>query len=171
MFEEELMSEFEPTESRLRNIQARLTGFPFAPMLLVRMGYHLQKTLRDRTNAALKKYDLADTGYSVLSILYGSTDETSTASELGKACHEKPANLTRVCDDLVARGLIERGSKEGDRRSVMITLTRKGRDLIEEALPDVSAKVTSPYAELSSAELQQLADLLGRVIGKLSTTA
>lgn len=161
------MSEFEPTEKRLRNIEARVPGFPFAPILLVRLGHHLQKRLRDRTNAALKPYDMADTGYIVLAILYGSVDETSTASELSEASNEKPANLTRVCDDLAARGLIERGTRAGDRRTVLISLTAEGRALIERLLPEVSGKLSAAYAGFSPAELQQFAGFLGRVLGNL----
>ena len=161
------MSEFEPTEKRLRNIQARVPGFPFEPTLLVRLGHHLQKRLRDRTNAALKPYELADTGYIVLAILYGSADETSTASELSEACNEKPANLTRVCDDLAARGLIERGTRAGDRRSVMLSLSGKGRELIEQALPDVSGKLSVAYAGFSSAEMKQFAGFLARALSNL----
>ncbi|MGJ9417565.1 MarR family winged helix-turn-helix transcriptional regulator [Massilia sp. CMS3.1] len=161
------MSDFGPTGKRLRNIQARVPGFPFEPILLVRLSYHLQKRLRDRTNAALKPYELADTGYIVLAILYGSAQETSTASELSEACHEKPANLTRVCDDLVARGLIERGTRAGDRRNVLISLSGKGRELIEQVLPDVSGKLSAAYAGFSKAELEQFAGLLARVLGNL----
>ena len=161
------MSDFEPTEKRLRNILARVPGFPYDPILLVRLNHHLQKRLRDRTNAALKAYDLADTGYIVLAILYGSLDETSTASELSEACHEKPANLTRVCDDLAARGLIERGTRPGDRRTVLITLTDRGRELIAQLLPEVSAKLSCAFAGFTKAEMTQLAGFLARALGNV----
>jgi MarR family transcriptional repressor of emrRAB len=161
------MSDFEPTEKRLRNIEARVPGFPYEPILLVRLNHHLQKRLRDRTNAALKPHELADTGYIVLAILYGSLDETSTASELSEACHEKPANLTRVCDDLAARGLIERGTRAGDRRSVMITLRPEGRALIEKVLPEVSMKLSSAFAGFTKAEMAQFAGFLARALGNL----
>lgn len=161
------MSDFGPTEQRLRRIEARLPGFPFAPMLLVRMAYYLQKTLRDRSNAALRKYELGDTHYMVLAILYGSAGETQSASELSEACNEKPANLTRVCDELVAKSLIARGAKPGDRRAVMISLSDEGRGLIERILPEVSADVTSIYADFTPAELHQLATLTARVLRRL----
>ncbi len=165
------MSDFGPTEQRLRRIEARMPSFPFASMQLVRMTYHLQKTLRDTTNAVLKKYDLADTSYMVLAILYGSADETSTATELSEACHEKPANLTRVCDELAERGLIERTPKPGDRRAVMISLNKHGRRLIEQALPEVSARVMSAYADFTQVELLQMAELNARVLRNLASQA
>ena len=161
------MSAFGPTEQRLRRIQARMPGFPFQQMLLVRMVHHLQKTLRDRNTASLKKYDLGDTHYLVLAILYGSADETSSATELSEACNEKPANLTRVCDELVAKTLIKRSPKPGDRRAVMISLSEPGRALIERILPEVSADVSSAYAGFTPAELEQLASLTARVLGNL----
>jgi MarR family transcriptional repressor of emrRAB len=165
------MSDFGPTEQRLRRIQARLPGFPYGQMLLVRMAHHLQKTLRDKSNAALKKYELGDTHYLVLAILYGSADETQSASELSEACNEKPANLTRVCDELVAKGLIARGPKPGDRRAVMISLSAQGRGLIERILPEVSADITSVYADFTPAELHQLTTLTARVLRKLDDPA
>jgi MarR family transcriptional repressor of emrRAB len=162
------MSDFGPTEKRLRLVETRVPGFPVEQMLLVRMNYQLQKNLRDRTNAALKEYDLVDTGYMVLAILYGSPGETSTASELSEACYEKPANLTRVCDELVAKGLIERTPKPGDRRAVMISLSDQGRTLIERILPEVTAKVTTAYAGFSPAELRQQAEFHARALANLS---
>jgi MarR family transcriptional repressor of emrRAB len=162
------MSDFEPTEKRLRNIEARVPGFPYEPILLVRLNHHLQKRLRDRTNAALKPHELADTGYVVLAILYGSLDETSTASELSEACHEKPANLTRVCDDLAARGLVERGTRVGDRRTVLITLSPQGRALIERVLPEVSTKLSAAFAGFSKDEMAQFAGFLARALGNLN---
>jgi MarR family transcriptional repressor of emrRAB len=165
------MSDFGPTEKRLRRVEARIPGFPFKEMLLVRMAYHLQKSLRERSNAALKRYELGDTHYHVLAILYGSADETSTATELSEACNEKPANLTRVCDELAVKGLIARGPKPGDRRAVMISLSEQGRALIERILPEVSAELTSVYADLSQEELDQLASLTARVLRNLDNEA
>lgn len=163
------MSGFAPTNRRLRTIHARMPEFPLEPMRLVRMTHHLQKILRDKTNAALKQHALADANYMVLAVLYGSPNETSSASELGEACYEKPANLTRVCDDLQARGLIARGEKPGDRRSVMISLTKRGREVIEQALPDVSTKVTSAYEGFSDTEMQQFAAMYERLLNKLNS--
>jgi MarR family transcriptional repressor of emrRAB len=165
------MSDFGPTEQRLRRVQARVPGFPFEEMLLVRMASYLQKALRDRSNAALRKYALGDTHYTVLAILYGSLDETSTASELSEACNEKPANLTRVCDELAAKDLIKRSPKPGDRRAVMISLSDQGRALIERILPEVSADITSVYADFTPAELEQLSALTARVLGNLDGKA
>ncbi len=107
----------------------------------------------------------------MLAILYGSVDESASASELSETCHEKPANLTRVCDELVARGLIERRPKPGDRRSVMISLSDAGRALIEQAIPEVSSMVGEATAGFTTEELRQLSSLYARLLASLNGRA
>jgi MarR family transcriptional repressor of emrRAB len=164
------MSGFGPTNKRLQTIQARMPEFPLEAMRLVRMTYHLQKKLRDKTNASLKPYNLADTSYMVLAVLYGSPDESAGASELGEACFEKAANLTRVCDELEAQGLIVRGAKPGDRRSVMISLTERGRAAIEQALPAVYGHAAAACQDFSDAEMDQLTGMFARLLGNLNNS-
>eukprot|EP01032_Pedospumella_encystans_P038750 gene38750-43923_t len=78
------MSSFDATNKRLKNIHARIPEFPEEMMRLMRLTYHVQKRMKDLSNAALRKYDLVDASYMVLAVLYGSDDETSTASTLGE---------------------------------------------------------------------------------------
>jgi DNA-binding MarR family transcriptional regulator len=49
-----------------------------------------------------------------------------TVSELGAAVGTKPATMTGVLDRLESRGLITRAARPGDRRAVVIQLTRDG---------------------------------------------
>lgn len=50
-----------------------------------------------------------------------------TISELGAAVGTRPTTLTSVLDRLERRGHITRGTRAGDRRSVLIELTDSGR--------------------------------------------
>jgi len=161
------MSIFESTNQRMQTISERIPGFPLTLMRLARMTTHIQKISKDLTNAALRKHDLVEASYMVLAVLYGTDQETSTASVLGLACHEKPANLTRVCDDLEQRGLIQRGSRPGDRRSVMISLTDTGRLLVAAALPDVWHQVERGFEGLDAQALQQLEQFSMRQLANL----
>ena len=43
-----------------------------------------------------------------------------------------PSTATRMCDRLIRRGLVRRHRQAGDRRTVRITLTAEGRDLVTE---------------------------------------
>lgn len=161
------MSPFEATNKRLQTISTRIPGFPLEQMRLLRMTSYIQRHVKDLTNAALRKHDLVEASYMVLAVLYGSEGETSSASALGQASHEKPANLTRVCNDLEERGLVTRGTRPGDRRSVMITLTDAGRTLAARVLPDVYHNVTHAFDDYSAEELQVLEKLFLRQLDNL----
>jgi DNA-binding MarR family transcriptional regulator len=54
-------------------------------------------------------------------------------AELAAALAVTPSTATRMCDRLVRRGLVRRHRQAGDRRTVRITLTAAGRDLVAEA--------------------------------------
>jgi DNA-binding MarR family transcriptional regulator len=51
-----------------------------------------------------------------------------TVSQLGAAVGARPTTLTSVLDRLERRGHITRGSRAGDRRSVLVELTGSGRE-------------------------------------------
>jgi len=163
------MSSFDATNKRLKNIRSRIPAFPEDLMRLMRMTYHVQKRMKDLSNAVLRKYDLVDASYMVLAVLYGSENETSTASTLGEACMEKPANLTRVCNDLESQGLVVRGNRPGDRRCVMISLTETGRQLIEQVMPEVWERTTRAYDGFNAEDIRQQEQLFHRQLENLDT--
>jgi DNA-binding MarR family transcriptional regulator len=51
---------------------------------------------------------------------------------LAAALAVNPSTATRMCDRLVGKGLVRRHRQAGDRRSVRITLTAAGRELVAE---------------------------------------
>ncbi|GAA2250398.1 MULTISPECIES: MarR family winged helix-turn-helix transcriptional regulator [Kitasatospora] len=66
-----------------------------------------------------------------------------TVSELGAAAGTRPTTLTGVLDRLERRGHITRGTRAGDRRSVLIELTPSGHlaaDLIRQTLTDLERR-------------------------------
>ena len=69
-----------------------------------------------------------------------------TVSELGAAVGARPTTLTSVLDRLERRGHITRGTRAGDRRSVLIELTPSGRlaaDTIRQTLTDLERRALS----------------------------
>jgi DNA-binding MarR family transcriptional regulator len=71
-------------------------------------------------------------------------------------------NLTFISNQLADRGLVERAVDPDDRRSRVLVLTAKGRQVRDELVSTVLEK--TPLAALSAGELRQLAGLLGRVV-------
>ena len=104
--------------------------------------------LQRTTHATLQVLaaELADLGLTaaeinVLAIL-GETPGR-TVSEICDAAGSRPSTITSVLDRLQHRGHIARGTREGDRRVVVIELTPSGRqaaDTIRRTLASVEAR-------------------------------
>jgi MarR family transcriptional regulator, organic hydroperoxide resistance regulator len=59
--------------------------------------------------------------------------QSRSVSELAAAAGARPSTLTSVLDRLERRGYISRGTRAGDRRSVLIQLTPAGSEAAREA--------------------------------------
>lgn len=75
--------------------------------------------------------------------------------------------LTRVLDQLEARGLLRRERSREDRRSVQLRLTDPGYATIEALMPAVVDKLNCALGAFSRAELSELTRLLKKLIGDL----
>jgi DNA-binding MarR family transcriptional regulator len=71
-------------------------------------------------------------------------------------------NLTFMTNQLVDRGLVERTVDPADRRSRVLVLTAKGRQVRDEVLRTVLEK--TPLAALTDRELRQFTTLLNRAL-------
>ena len=78
-----------------------------------------------------------------------------TVSQLGASVGTRPTTLTSVLDRLERRGHITRGTRAGDRRSVLIELTDSGRE--------AAAVITRTLTDLEDRALGGLPDETVRV--------
>ena len=159
-----LAKSFAPADARLALTAKRFPAFDRETVTLARLTNFVAKGLANNANQALKRHGLNHTGYAVMVMLYGSIDQTLTPSQLVDATHEKSANITRICDDLLRQGLISREVDSVDRRKVQVRLTTAGEKRITEVLPDVVAVTRNNFALLDTAERLQLDYLLRKVI-------
>jgi DNA-binding MarR family transcriptional regulator len=87
----------------------------------------------------------------------------SQAGELARRiCHDA-GSLTRMLDQLEDRGLIARARSEIDRRVVSLSLTARGRAMVEMLLPRVVDFWNGLLGDFSHAEIRQLLGLLTRL--------
>ncbi|HSG58972.1 MAG TPA: MarR family transcriptional regulator [Woeseiaceae bacterium] len=86
------------------------------------------------------------------------------ATALARETDLSAGAMTNRIDRLEERGLVERKPDATDRRSVIVRLTRKGIEVIDEAI-HVRLKVArESLAELGKADLNRLAALLRAVV-------
>ncbi|GAA2759590.1 MarR family transcriptional regulator [Actinopolymorpha rutila] len=71
-----------------------------------------------------------------------------------------PSNATRICDRLVAARLLRRGEDPNDRRHLALTLTPKGRQLVDQMMRHRRAAVADVVARMPEAQRRRLAGAL-----------
>jgi DNA-binding MarR family transcriptional regulator len=75
--------------------------------------------------------------------------------------------LTRLIDQLEARGLVERERSREDRRAVQLRLTAAGIATLASLLPKVVDKLNFTLREFTHAEANELTRLLTKLITSL----
>lgn len=112
-------------------------------------------------NEALRPFGLRVRSYPVLALACDGLRPTQR--ELADFLRLDPSQVVALIDDLEGRGLVERRTDERDRRSKVLVPTAAGRRICAEAREAVLAAEAAPFAALSPAERETLAELLGRV--------
>ncbi len=79
--------------------------------------------------------------------------------ELGQKLLKSGGNITLVIDNLQKHGLVEKKTDPNDRRAVIISLTPKGKEYIEEVFPQHLSRIKKEFSVLTSDEKKQLAGI------------
>lgn len=91
-----------------------------------------------------------------------------SVSELARAAGTRPTTLTSVLDRLERRGHITRGPLPGDRRGVLVELTRSGREAaaaIRHAIADIEQRALGPLPVEVTAALRTALQAFSEVPG------
>ncbi|KAB7771362.1 MarR family winged helix-turn-helix transcriptional regulator [Xanthomonas maliensis] len=158
------MGSFDTTASRVDHTCQRYPDFPREPAVLVRLIKHLHKRLHTHACVKLKSYGISPPEYDILMMLYGTPTQSITPTEVAEAASEKPANITRLTDQLCEKGLIGRATSAEDRRKITLTLLPAGLALIERMLPDARDLLMAQVAEIGEAEQVRLEKLLKKML-------
>ncbi|MEO5701779.1 MAG: MarR family transcriptional regulator [Casimicrobiaceae bacterium] len=90
--------------------------------------------------------------------------EGITASEIAASTAFPKNTLSRAVNRIAKLGLIERRAGENDRRQQNLTLTPRGRAILDEALPRFVALEAEMLAPLSLVERETLQALMAKVV-------
>jgi MarR family 2-MHQ and catechol resistance regulon transcriptional repressor len=103
-------------------------------------------------------------GYEVLNRLARADESSLRMSDLAGQTPLSLSRVSRVVDDLVARGHVERRACAEDRRVSYATLTEAGRAFLREAQETFHELVEERFlGRLTEAETKVLADVFGRL--------
>ena len=107
--------------------------------------------------------------FNVLRILRGSHPTALTCGEIGERTIARDPDVTRLVDQLSARGLVRRARRRADRRVVEVSITAKGLELLDELDPHSQRMPRALIGHVSAAKLRQLATLLAEVLDGMGT--
>ncbi len=121
--------------------------------------------LRDIQNNLLKEHELLIQHYNVLRIINGRSPEPISPGEIKEVVLDKSTDLTRLLDKLVNKGLVNRELCAENRRRMDITMTPKGKKLLERLSVSLNDIKTEMKKGLTDKEAEQLSKLLNKMRG------
>ncbi len=128
--------------------------------------YKSNSLLRNKLNQALKSFDITVEQWVTLKKL--NQKEGYNQKELSKDTFKEQAVITRMLDILEQKSLVERGKSPNDRREFIISITDKGRKLLEEIKPNIIGYQELLDSTLNGEEMLQLKELLSKLCNGLT---
>jgi DNA-binding MarR family transcriptional regulator len=111
----------------------------------------------------IKEGGLTVSQFAVLEVLYHKGD--LRISEIIEKILSTSGNMTVVIDNLVKEDLVRRCADPKDRRVNLISITEKGRNLMEEVFPKHLENINEIFSKLDVEEKEQLIGLLKKLSG------
>lgn len=124
----------------------------------------LEKTSLKITNLTINyllKHNLTFNQFKVLEVLYHLGD--LNIGSITKLTMSTPGNITVVVKNLKRDNWITSVKDPNDNRASILSITQKGKEIIEEVFPNHAKNLTKAMEVLNDEELNTLYDLLNKV--------
>jgi MarR family transcriptional repressor of emrRAB len=157
-----IIFQFQKLEANLERLHGRMPGLPINCVLLSRLLLHLGRGMSAMLDQQIRPFGLTEAEFRVLTTLFSQVEGVAHPSELCSNTSQTPANMSRISDALVNRGLITRVSSLHDRRKMVLRITAQGEDLVRRLLPLLFGPLQEMFRDLSDeAQRQLIAQLKG----------
>lgn len=140
-----------------------------SPMAVIGRLSRLSRVVSAELDRVFEAHGLDRASFDVLATLRRAPDSL-TPAQLMRASMVTSGAVTQRLDRLERRGLIARSRSDLDGRSVHVTLTPEGRELIDRVLPDHLANERRMLAPLTPEQEQALAETLRTLLESLGDT-
>jgi DNA-binding MarR family transcriptional regulator len=120
--------------------------------------YHFTNQL----NEFFKTYDITRQQYNVLRILRGQHPSPATVQLIRERMIDKMSDASRIVERLRIKGYLNREGSSSDKRTVRVTITQKGLDLLQSIDPGIIA-LEKPFRTLRTEEISVFNSLLERI--------
>ena len=123
----------------------------------------IHKNMFNDTEHFLKtNYDLLHSHIDVLASLYFDGNSLSP-TDLYDAIVFSSGGMTKVLKKLEERNLIKREASSNDKRSMLISLTQEGKDLIENCMIEDAKLIEKKFSILTQKEKEDLKNILSKI--------
>jgi MarR family transcriptional regulator, negative regulator of the multidrug operon emrRAB len=156
-------SQFELLEENLQNLSTRVPDLPASGILLCRLLLHVGRELAVMFEQQIRPFGLAEAEFRVLTTLFSQPHGAAHPSDLCIRASQSPANMSRISDALVGRGLITRVSSLHDRRRMVLRITEEGETFVRQLLPKLFVPLREMLKDFPEAELRQMTSQLKRL--------
>jgi DNA-binding MarR family transcriptional regulator len=159
-------------ERALASWQTLLPGVDLSPISVIARLVRTMGLLEPELEATLQRFGLNRASFDTLSALRrGGPPYQLSARKLADSCMRTSATLSARIARLTNDGLVTREPDPKDARSVLVTLTERGREVIDAAAPVYLAAEDSLLSGITDEQRAALADLLHALLLSLEGSA
>ncbi|MGE7665654.1 MarR family winged helix-turn-helix transcriptional regulator [Ureibacillus composti] len=119
------------------------------------------QSVQDATKKDIAKYNLNQTEFAVLELLYHKGDQPIQV--IGKKILIASSSITYVVDKLEEKNYVTRRACPTDRRVTYAGITEDGKELMDKIFPEHVEKIEEIFDKLSDQEVSTLIDYLKKV--------
>lgn len=139
-----------------------------SPMAVIGRLARLSRIAEAEQRRTFAQHDLDAASFDVLATLRRSEPPHAlTPAALMRSAMVTSGAITQRLDRLQGQGFVNRGRSNSDGRSILVSLTTAGLDLVDRVLPDHLATEERVLAGLSAAKRERLADALRELLETL----
>jgi len=142
---------------------------PRDAVVRVRLLYHTLRILFDQLEAFFAEQGVSTAAWGVLMMTYAMPESRVNPSSLSESLGQSRTHMTRVADELVAKGYMARATGADDRRRIDLQLTTEGRRFIARVLPRAWQEYIRCLGVFDTAEAQTLERLLRKLLTHLTS--
>lgn len=152
----------------LRLLSERLPQFSEPQARATRMLRVVTERLSSKLNESLKAYGINENLWFAVMAVYVSPNSEILPSRLSDLMDLTRTSATRLSDEMVERGWVERHINQQDRRQIVLKLTSEGESFIRKIWPKISDNGDNVWDVFTEEDYTQLHQLLSKLLTRLN---
>ena len=151
----------------LRLLSERLPEFSEPQAQISRLLRVVTERLSGNLNESLKEFGINENLWFAVMAVYVCPDSEILPSRLSDLMDLTRTSATRLSDDMVERGWVERHINQQDRRQIVLKLTAEGEAFIQKVWPQIANRDQNVWEAFAEEDYAQLHHLLSKLLTRL----